>query len=279
MTSQVSDIREFLVEGTPIRYVEAGEGPPVVFVHGGGGDHRIWNGQRNAVAQGHRFIALDQRYFGTAPWPDDGVHFSLDTHAADLAGFIRELAAGPAHLVGHSYGAIVALTVVLEHPQLVRGLLLNEPPLTSVLTDAADAQILRDWLQEAEAMSASARVSEPAAIAKSFYDWVNAEPGSFDALPADTRAVRLQNGRTIALQLSPATRASITCAQLGRIAVPATITHGSLTRPYFQRVCERVQGCIAGSASVAIPGARHGAPGQAPAAFNQALLAFLEAYG
>ena len=52
-----------------------------------------------------RYIAYDQRYFGPAPWPDDGKHFSLATHANDLAAFLRQLDVGPAHHVGWSYGA------------------------------------------------------------------------------------------------------------------------------------------------------------------------------
>src|SRR5436853_4520607 len=52
------------VIGTHIKYVEEGQGAPIVFVHGGVSDHRAWEAQREIVARHYRFIAIDQRYFG-----------------------------------------------------------------------------------------------------------------------------------------------------------------------------------------------------------------------
>ena len=68
--------KQVSVNGTIIRYWEQGRGVPVVFVHGAISDHRYWEPQREAVAKDYRFIALDRRYFGTAPWPDKGVVIS-----------------------------------------------------------------------------------------------------------------------------------------------------------------------------------------------------------
>lgn len=73
-------VKEVPVSGTQIRYIEQGRGEPVVFVHGGVSDHRAWETQRETVAQCYRFIAIDQRYFGAAPWSDDGSQFSQATH-------------------------------------------------------------------------------------------------------------------------------------------------------------------------------------------------------
>ena len=55
-----------------------------------------------------------QRYYGSAPWPDDGRNFSFATHADDLARLIEKLNAGPAHLVGWSYGGGVATLAALK---------------------------------------------------------------------------------------------------------------------------------------------------------------------
>ena len=92
--------RQARVSGVALNYVEQGQGAPVVFVHGATIDHRAWEGQREAVARCYRYIALTQRYFGTDPWPDAGEQYSLTTHADDLTTFIRNLKAGPVHLVG-----------------------------------------------------------------------------------------------------------------------------------------------------------------------------------
>src|SRR5947209_19225920 len=96
--------RQLSVNGVELSYIEQGTGAPVVFVHGAFSDLRFWEPQRQAIAQQYRFIAYTYRYHGTAPWPDAGQDYSAATHAADLAAFIRELNAGPVHLVTLSYG-------------------------------------------------------------------------------------------------------------------------------------------------------------------------------
>src|SRR6266478_5471446 len=88
-------LRQAKVTGVDLTYLEQGRGAPVVFVHGAFSDYRAWEGQREAVAQSYRYIALTQRYFGVSAWPDGGEMYSLATHAADLATFIRDLNAGP----------------------------------------------------------------------------------------------------------------------------------------------------------------------------------------
>jgi hypothetical protein len=89
------EVHHARVNGVDLPYLDQGHGVPVVFVHGDPGDHRAWEGQREAVAERYRFIAPTQRYFGTGPWPDDGAGFSMATHADDLAAFVRQLRAGP----------------------------------------------------------------------------------------------------------------------------------------------------------------------------------------
>jgi hypothetical protein len=82
-----SAVKQMSVNGADLVYLEQGKGAQVVFVHGAFSDHRVWEAQREAVAQQYRYIALTQRYFGTAPWPDTGEKYSLTTHADDLAVF------------------------------------------------------------------------------------------------------------------------------------------------------------------------------------------------
>jgi pimeloyl-ACP methyl ester carboxylesterase len=95
-------LRHLRVNGVELSYSKQGTGGPVIFVYGAFSDLRIWEAQRQAVAQPCRFIADNQRYHGTAPWPDERQHYAAATHAADLAAFIRQLNAGPVQFVAHS---------------------------------------------------------------------------------------------------------------------------------------------------------------------------------
>jgi pimeloyl-ACP methyl ester carboxylesterase len=273
--SSMPMLKKMLANGTTLTYLEQGTGPTVVFLHGAYSDHRIWEPQREAVARGYRFIALDLRYFGTAPWPDDGTHFTQATHVADVAAFIRELKVEPVHLVGRSYGATTALAVAIQHPQLVRSLFLNEPGIASAVTNPADQKIAAEDRKCMGAVGSAARAGNNAEATKLFFDCVNGQPGGFEAVPAAMRAMHLDNARTVPLQLNPASPIRMTCAQLSEINVPVEITKGELTRPYYQITVGAVYRCIPSSRLSTIKGGRHGSPSQQPAAFNEVLLAFL----
>src|SRR6266446_7295196 len=127
--------RQLHVNGVDLSYLDQGTGAPVVFVHGAFSDLRFWEPQRQVIAQQYRFIAYNYRYHGTAPWPDAGQDYSAATHTADLAAFIRELNAGPVHLVTLSYGGLLATLVASEHPELLRSLTLAEPAIGALLAD------------------------------------------------------------------------------------------------------------------------------------------------
>jgi pimeloyl-ACP methyl ester carboxylesterase len=91
MSAAPPAVKHASVNGVDLVYLEQGQGAPVVFVHGAFSDHRAWEGQREAVAQRHRYIALTQRYFGTAPWPDSGEKYSLAT-GRSLSRYLRKTA-------------------------------------------------------------------------------------------------------------------------------------------------------------------------------------------
>jgi pimeloyl-ACP methyl ester carboxylesterase len=146
-------IKQVSINSTKLTYEEQGQGRPIVFVHGAITDYRTWDGQREAVAAHNRFIALTMRYFGTDPWPDAGTNYSMKTHTDDLVAFIQNLNAGPVDLVGWSYSGPIALLVVVQHPELVRSLFLDEPSTVAFVTDPAD---LKAATQDRAAMAAPA---------------------------------------------------------------------------------------------------------------------------
>ena len=122
------------VNGVDLAYVEQGRGEPVLLVHGGTGDYRVWEQQMDAFGAGYRVIALSCRGAWPNPKlrPDESI--TLDTFVDDLAQFIRALDAGPVHLVGHSSpGGFGSLRLAGQHPELLRTLVLLEPPVFPLL--------------------------------------------------------------------------------------------------------------------------------------------------
>jgi pimeloyl-ACP methyl ester carboxylesterase len=269
-------LKQATVDGATLRYLEQGTGTPVVFVHGAIADHRTWDAQRDPTARRYRYIALDQRYFGPAPWVDEGKQFSIATHANDLAEFLQQLEAGPVHLVGWSYGADVLLVLAVQHPELVRSLLLYEPALTTFVSDPTDLKAVTESANDVLAGGiAAVQAKDEAGAVRALLDGVDALPGTFDAYPRGPKGVALENARTLPLFFAAPPPPSITCAQLGAIKAPTAVVRGELTPPFFRIIADTAKRCILGSRLIVVPNTRHLWPAQDPAAFNQTLLEFL----
>jgi pimeloyl-ACP methyl ester carboxylesterase len=102
-------------------YVEESPGgpPPVVLLHHGAGSLRAWDAFLPGIAGGRRVLAYDRRGFGSSPRDaafDAGL---FERDADDLAALLLARDAVPAHVVGHSDGATVALVTAVRRPELV----------------------------------------------------------------------------------------------------------------------------------------------------------------
>jgi len=269
--------RQLHVNGIDLSYLDHGTGAPVVFVHGSFLDFRFWEPQRQTIAQQYRFIAYNRRYHGTAAWPDTGKDYSAATHAADLAAFLRELNAGPVHLVGHSYGGLLAALVAIEHPELLGSVTLAEPGMGALLTDIPDGKSVLDDRSKAMAPAGEAvKAGDVVQAAKLLFDWVaNQGAGAFDKQPEAVRQMILDNARTVPLLLAAPAPPAVSCATLGGVKAPTLVIGGEQTPRYFSLINEVIVRCIPGSRLVIIPQATHPMSLQNPAAFNEALLQFL----
>lgn len=113
------------VDGQVLSYLRQGEGAPLLFVHGFGGDAMGWALVQSDLAQNADTIAVDLPGHGAS---DKAVRQGdLRGQASTLAGFIRALGLGKVHLVGHSMGGGVCLALASAEPDLVASLTLLAP--------------------------------------------------------------------------------------------------------------------------------------------------------
>ena len=103
-------------------YEEQGSGEPLVLLHGGLTDARFFEHNVGALAERFHVFATDQRGHGHTPDVEGPITFDLMTQ--DTIDFFEEVVGEPAHLLGHSNGAFVALLIALRRPELVRRLVL-----------------------------------------------------------------------------------------------------------------------------------------------------------
>jgi pimeloyl-ACP methyl ester carboxylesterase len=260
------------IDGFCLAYADEGSGPPIVFVHGGFTDHRIWAPQVAEFAHNYRCIAIDQRYFGLS-WQQIGPPFSLATHGQDLCRFVKQVCADPVHVVASSYGSAVALYAAVECPWLVKSLFLNEPSLASIVTDAADRAILASERSSMAPVAQALADNDAPLAVRLFCDWT-AFPGAFGTLPEVDQAIFLDNARTIGPHFA-APAPTLLQAQIAALRMPVSFTVGEKTRPFFRTLLRAACQALPNATVTVIPGAHHGAPFENAAAFNAALLSHL----
>jgi len=102
--------------GANLYYEEAGRGTPIVFVHEFSGDFRSWEAQMRHFSRRYRCIAFNARGYPPSDVPASVSRYSYRTAADDIAGVMRHLGVGRAHIIGCSMGAYATLQFGLRHP-------------------------------------------------------------------------------------------------------------------------------------------------------------------
>ncbi len=124
MPGEPKDATYLEVDGTRVRYVDVGEGPPVVLLHGFASSIENWVTVMPRLVENHRVIAIDMRGFG---WTDRPVaDYSPAAQAKLLKAVLDERKVGKVSIVGHSYGSSVALAFALEYPAQVDRIVLYD---------------------------------------------------------------------------------------------------------------------------------------------------------
>ncbi len=113
------------VGNSRLHYTDDGQGPPVVLVHGNGVTAHDWksSGLIDALARTHRVIAFDRPGFGYSTRPRERM-WTAAAQATLLHEALQRLEIGPAVIVGHSWGTLVAMALALEYPVDCKRLLL-----------------------------------------------------------------------------------------------------------------------------------------------------------
>lgn len=108
-------------DGRLIRYLEVGEGagPPILFLHGFGGDLNNWQFNQDGLSEQHRTLALDLPGHGGSTKDLGGCHVHVGAFSNAVLGFMDTKGIETAHLVGHSLGGAIAIDLALNHPERV----------------------------------------------------------------------------------------------------------------------------------------------------------------
>jgi esterase len=264
------------VNGYDIAYLEVGEGPPLVCVHGTLGDFRTWSAVYGPLSRKRRVISLSLRHFFPEHWDGVGDDYSIAQHVADMIGFIEKLDARPVDLMGHSRGGHIAFRVAQQRPDLLRKLILAEPGGECDATlDPAAPPGPSPLAVRIAAAAEKVRSGDVEAALTMFFDGIEG-PGAWARLPAIPQQQLRDNAFTLLGQTRDQRR-PFSKADAESIKMPTLFIGGADTRGALPLVLRTLAAHVAGSRTAMISGASHWMFEQAPQRYCEIVLEFLGA--
>ena len=258
--------------GIDIHFRDVGEGFPIVLIHGYTGNSRNWALTAPALAERFRVISVDLRGHGLSAKPVSEDAYALEAMASDVYELLRNLEVSEYALVGHSMGGMVSQELILEHPEMVRALV-----LVDTAAEVPKGLLYDERRKQRERLVQIARDQGMGAV---FEEQERITP-LHPVLAANPRFVEiwreqfLMTSREayIACANGMSTRRSL-LGDLSAIKVPTLIVCGEHDEPFLEP-SQQMHEAIAGSELVIIPGAGHGPHMETPGEFNRLLLGFL----
>ena len=254
------------VNGLGIAYEQAGQGPPLVLLHGIGSNARAWRRQLAGLADAYTVIAWDAPGYGKSADPPGEP--TMGDWAEYLAGFLSGLKLPAAHLLGLSWGGILAQEFYGRYPERVLSLILAD----SSSGGGADPPSLRDGALQARLQALETLT--PAEIGRARAPVL---------LSGQASSALIQEVAEIFAEIHPAAyrQAAIASSQAderpvqSQIKVPTLVLWGEYDRVTPRDKSEQVRNAIAGARLILIRNAGHVSNQEQPVQFNVAVREFL----
>ena len=237
-----------------VDYDESGAGPTIVLVPGSCSTGAAWRPIIAAWDNQFRCVTTSLLgYGGTAERRTTGD--ASISHETDALESVIRRADGPVHLVGHSFGGLVALAVALLNRVPLASLAILEAPAVEVLREEGDDQHYLAFRQMTESYFAAFEGGSVEAIA-SMIDFFGGA-GTFAAWPPRVRAYAVATTPVNVLDWASAYGFPLSAASLAQVRVPTLVIRGGASHPAMQHVNALVSGCISEATLATIDGAAH----------------------
>ena len=259
-------VRDVQVGDLRIGYVEAGNGAPLVLLHGGWSDSRIWRRQLEGLGNDLGVAAWDAPGCGRSS--DPPAAWRMEDYADCLAAWLVAVGIERPHVLGLSWGGTLALALYGRHP---------ETPSSLVL-----ASSYAGWAGSLPAGEVAERLDRALAeLERPPEEWVSdyipgfltdaAPPGLAEEIETIMRDLHPAGSRTMLAAMAEADLRDV----LPRIEVPTLLLYGELDTRSPLALAEELHRGIPGSRLVVLPGVGHVASAERPDEFDAAVRDFL----
>jgi pimeloyl-ACP methyl ester carboxylesterase len=241
----------------PLAAQVQGDGVAVVCLHSSTGSGSQWRHLAEALSPRWRVLAPDLYGHGGSPgWPA-GAQETLHVDAAAAARLVDD---APAHLVGHAYGAAVALQMALHSPERVRSLTLYEPVTFGMLERRAPADPtlveITEVADSVDALVAAGCLDDAARVFAGYWGG----SGIWAALDASQQAALARRIGVVPRHFRALFAARWDAHMLARLRMPVLLLRGSATRAPARRVSEALARALPHAQCAVLPEVGHLGP-------------------
>ena len=269
----VAGMKRLAVNGVEIAYLDEGKGPGIIAAHCSSASHKEWLPLIETLKSDWRVLAPDFIGYGQSkPWPATEP-FSIDADI-DVLLAVAKKAKGPLHLVGHSYGAALALEAARTLGSRVKSLTLVEPVSFHLLRLEGRPEWAEVEGLARDVLGAVAKGDDRDAAKAFMVYWLGRtrwwlSPDRFKSAIAATIP-------KVALEFSIAIDAKTTLQDYAEITAPALLIAGSKTRAPTRAVVDLLAATLPNAERAILPGAGHMSPFTHPAELNRLIIGHLE---
>jgi len=261
------------VNGTRLYYEVAGTGHPLLLIHGGLVDRRLWDDQFDVFAQHYQVIRFDVRSFGdSAPITAETPPYSLEE---DLYSLLKFLGIEKTYVLGLSMGGAIAINFTLMYPEMVDALI----PVAMGLSGFEPAE--EDRASEAEVDEAMRSGNVARAVELTLRFWTDGPMRTPEQVnPAVREKVRAMTTRNFERPedenaTQPRALEPPAISRLSEIHVPTLIIFGDQDVRDILKIADILEKEIPGAKKVVIPDTAHHLNMEKPEEFNRIVLDFL----
>lgn len=264
----------FVSTGPTPFFVEAGAGPGVVCLHANASTSSQWRSLMALLAPRFHVLAPDGHGAGKGPaWPTDRMLCLRDE--VDLIAPVLNRAGASPVLVGHSYGAAVALVAAVMHPDRFRALVLYEPTLFALLDAESPPPNEADGIRQAVAAAGAALDAGDAdAAAGHFIDFWMGE-GAWQRTPGNRRGPIAESVRNVRGWAAALTHEPTPLSLLTRLDLPVLLMSGNVSPVSSLAVARLLAGAMPRVRTISFEGVGHMGPLTHSDLVNAAIARFL----
>jgi pimeloyl-ACP methyl ester carboxylesterase len=260
------------VAGVPRYYDEEGEGQPVILVHGSLSNARQWRKLSERLRGAYRVLSPDLYACAAEPGASQQGVFSFEQDCTLVAALVAQTG-GAAHLLGHSYGGVVAAKAALMRPDVFASLMLIEPSCFHLL----EQENQPEWpevLGLLERQQQSARGDDMEASARGFIDyWMGGD--AWDAMPESRRRLIALGVPKLAQDWRGTLDHTTRLADYAALAMPALVIHARDSRAPSLRLAGMIAQALPRVSRVEIGNGGHMSPLTNPEPVNEAVAQFI----